>query len=99
MMTEQSIAEMRAMAREASLNEGRGKHDDPAYYSRNLAILLNQALDEIEGYRASPLWQEPNARSPESYEREIRSLESRLSEECANSYRLAQELAEARAEA
>ena len=38
-------------------------------------------------------------RSPESYEREIRSLEARLSEECANSYRLAQQLAEARAEA
>jgi hypothetical protein len=35
-------------------------------------------------------------RSPESYEREIRNLESRLSEECANSYRLSQELAEAR---
>jgi hypothetical protein len=32
-------------------------------------------------------------RSPESYEREIRSLEARLSEECANSYRLAQERA------
>lgn len=30
-------------------------------------------------------------RSPESYEREIRSLEARLSEECANSLRLAQE--------
>ena len=38
-------------------------------------------------------------RSPESYEREIRSLETRLSEECANSYRLAQELVEARATA
>lgn len=47
------IAEMRAMADEALLNGGRGKHDDPAYYSRNLAILLRQALDEIEGYRAS----------------------------------------------
>ena len=35
-------------------------------------------------------------RSAESYEREIRSLEQRLSEECANSFRLAQELAEAR---
>ena len=30
-------------------------------------------------------------RSPDSYEREIRSLESRLSEECANSLRLARE--------
>lgn len=38
------------------------------------------------------------ARSPESYEREIRSLETRLSEECANSYRLAQELSEAKAD-
>ena len=47
-MTPQAIAEMRAMAREAAQNEGRGKHRDPAYYSRNLAILLNQALDEIE---------------------------------------------------
>lgn len=34
-------------------------------------------------------------RSPMSYEREIRSLEQRLSEECANSKRLADELAEA----
>lgn len=32
------------------------------------------------------------ARSPESYEREIRSLETRLSEECANSLRLANKL-------
>lgn len=30
-------------------------------------------------------------RSPDSYEREIRSLESRLSEECANGLRLARE--------
>lgn len=37
-------------------------------------------------------------RSPESYEREIRSLESRLSDECANGYRLAQELAAVRGE-
>lgn len=36
------------------------------------------------------------ARSPESYEREIRSLSKALSDECANSYRLAQELATAR---
>lgn len=37
-------------------------------------------------------------RSPESYEREIRSLESRLSEECANSYRISRELAAAKGE-
>lgn len=37
-------------------------------------------------------------RSPESYEREIRSLEAALSKECANSYRLAQELAEVKVE-
>jgi len=52
MLTPVQIAEMRAMADEASQNEGRGKHDDPAYYSRNLAILLRQALDEIEAARA-----------------------------------------------
>lgn len=35
-------------------------------------------------------------RSAEDYEREIRSLEQRLSDECANSYRLAQENADLR---
>lgn len=34
------------------------------------------------------------SRSPESYEREIRSLETRLSEECANSFRLSRLLKE-----
>jgi molecular chaperone GrpE (heat shock protein) len=36
------------------------------------------------------------ARSPESYEREIRSLSKALSDECANSLRLAQEAQEFR---
>lgn len=51
MLTDVQIAEMRAMAREAQLNDGRGKHDDPAFYSRNLAALLTHVLDEIERER------------------------------------------------
>lgn len=39
-----------------------------------------------------------DSRSPESYEREIRSLSKALHDECANSYRLAQENAQMREE-
>lgn len=46
-ITKVALAEMRAMAQEAQQNNGRGKHDDPEYYARNLAALLLIAVEEL----------------------------------------------------